>query len=64
MDSPHAGQRRSGDFIDMDDPYQVTQWSEIFNISSQDLKDAVANVGTSMTDVRAYVKSRKKSLGS
>ena len=38
MDKLHDGQSRSGDFIDLNDAYQVKQWAEIFNITTEELK--------------------------
>lgn len=63
MDKLHDGQSRSGDFIDLNDAYQVTQWSEIFNITKEDLRETVERVGTRMVDVRAHIKARRKLRG-
>lgn len=63
MDKLHDGASRSGDFIDLNDAYQVKQWMEIFNVTSEDLTEAVEKVGTSMPDVRAFIKARRKMRG-
>lgn len=51
---------RAGDTIDLDDAYQVRQWTEIFAISAEQLADAVRAVGTDRAAVKRYVRARKE----
>jgi hypothetical protein len=51
---------RAGDTIDLDDPYQVRQWTEIFAISAEQLAEAVRAVGTDRAAVKRYVRARKE----
>jgi hypothetical protein len=47
---PHDGKR-----IDIDDPYEVRNWCEIFGVTEVQLKAAVKAVGTSSETVRKYL---------
>jgi len=47
--------KRGGDTINVDDEYEVRQWTEIFAVSVDQLKDAVRAVGTCRADVKRYV---------
>jgi Protein of unknown function (DUF3606) len=63
MDRPHNAKGRDGDFIDLGDAYQVDQWTEIFDVTRDDLAKAVREVGTSMGAVRKYIREAKKRRG-
>lgn len=63
MDRSHDARGRNGDFIDLDDAYQVDQWTEIFDVTRNDLANAVREVGTSMGAVRKYIREAKKRRG-
>ena len=49
----------AGDTIDLHDHYQVRQWTEIFDISTIALHDAVHAVGPMRVDVKRYLRDRK-----
>jgi hypothetical protein len=54
---------RAVDTIDLNNSYQVAQWTEIFNVSSAELTAAVLANGTSVVDVRQYLRARKSLAG-
>jgi Protein of unknown function (DUF3606) len=45
--------------IDMNQPYQVAYWKQRFDVSDQELEDAVRAVGTSVTKIEAYLKGKE-----
>ena len=45
--------------IDMNQPYQVAYWKQRFDLSDQELEDAVRAVGTSVTKIEAYLKGKE-----
>ena len=47
---PHDGKR-----IDINDPYEVRNWCQIFGVDEETLKRAVQAVGTSSEAVRKYL---------
>jgi hypothetical protein len=47
---PHDGKR-----IDINDPYEVRNWCNIFNVSEEKLRQAVRAVGDSSEAVRRYL---------
>lgn len=49
----------SDDVIDLGDEYQVRQWIEIFEISLDELTQAVRAYGQRIADVRRYVRAKK-----
>ena len=51
MKDPNNGQ------IDMNNDYEVKVWSQVFDITPGELKEAVKQVGTNVADVERYVKS-------
>jgi hypothetical protein len=56
-DQPHG--RRVVDLIDLDDERNVTQWTEIFDITYDELAEAVHAVGNASRVVKCYVRERK-----
>lgn len=58
----HKNTRRSptsDDILDLADEYQVRQWIEIFEISLDELTQAVRAYGQRIADVRRYVRAKK-----
>lgn len=53
-------QSRAGDIVNLDNEYEVRQWTEIFAISEDQLKDAVRAVGTCRADVKRYVVAKRR----
>lgn len=53
-----GGQDRSR--INVHEPYEVRDWSTKFGVTPDELRAAVAAVGTSATDVEAHLKSQKR----
>ena len=53
-----GGQDRSR--INVHEPYELRDWSEKFSVTPDELKAAVAAVGTSATEVEAHLKSLKR----
>ncbi len=47
------------DLININEPYELRDWSEKFGVSHAKLKAAVDAVGTSAKKVEAYLKNRK-----
>jgi uncharacterized protein DUF3606 len=47
------------DTIDLDDPYQVSQWTEIWDISVAELIEAVQACGTDARQVKRYLRARR-----
>jgi hypothetical protein len=50
--------RGSVDLIDIHNDYQVRQWTEILDVTADQLTDAVRAVGTVASKVRRYVRER------
>ena len=44
--------------IDMNQPYQRAYWKQRFEVSDQELEEAVRAVGTSVQKIEAYFKRR------
>lgn len=53
-----GGQDRSR--INVHEPYEVRDWSAKFGLTADELKAAVAAVGTNAVDVEAHLKSQKR----
>lgn len=51
------------DKIHMDENYEVQAWCAMFEVSTFDLKQAVAKVGPSAIKVKHYLEQRIKSQG-
>jgi Protein of unknown function (DUF3606) len=51
--------RRASDLIDLGDEYQVSQWTEIFDVSRAELSAAIHIVGQRSSDVKRYIRARK-----
>jgi Protein of unknown function (DUF3606) len=47
------------DVIDLTDAYQVSQWTEIFDITEAELIAATSAVGCRAADVKRYLRARK-----
>jgi hypothetical protein len=43
----------------MNQPYQMAYWKQRFDVSDQELEDAVRAVGTSVKSIEAYLKSKE-----
>lgn len=56
METKPGGQDRTR--INVNEPYELRDWSEKFGVSPDLLKEAVAAVGTSAAAVEAHLKSR------
>ncbi|PHK27863.1 hypothetical protein VF13_41155 [Nostoc linckia z16] len=52
-----GGQDRSR--INIYESYEVQYWKEKFDITADELRDAVAAVGTSAADVEQYLQSKR-----
>jgi len=46
--------------INVHEAYEVRDWAAKFGVTPDELKAAVAAVGTSATDVEAHLKSQKR----
>jgi len=44
--------------IDVNESYELQYWSEKFNVSRDELREAVKAVGTKAKDVEAYLSSK------
>ncbi|WP_431288798.1 DUF3606 domain-containing protein [Roseateles chitinivorans] len=53
-----GGQDRSR--INVHEPYELRDWSAKFGVTPEELRAAVAAVGTSASDVEAHLKSQKR----
>ena len=56
---PHGNRSGGLDVIDLEDRAQILQWTEIFDITADELTAAVHAVGTCHADVKRYVRDRK-----
>ena len=45
--------------INTNEDYELRYWSEKFNVSEEDLKEAVDEAGTYVEDVQEYFRKRK-----
>lgn len=52
-----GGQDRSR--INIHESYEVQYWKEKFDVTADELRDAVAAVGTNAADVEQYLQSRR-----
>ncbi|QHS57862.1 DUF3606 domain-containing protein [Mucilaginibacter sp. 14171R-50] len=55
MDSKQNVGSPDRDRINVNEDYELQYWSEKFNISRDELKEAVKAAGTSVKDVQAYL---------
>lgn len=46
------------DLIDLNDEYQVMQWTEIFDIGRNELAQAIRVAGTCASDVKRYLREQ------
>ena len=56
MDNKQKTGSPDRDRINVNEDYELQDWSEKFGVSRDELKAAVAAVGTSAKDVEAYLK--------
>ena len=46
--------------IDVNEDYELTDWSQKFGVSREELKEAVQAVGTMAKDVEEFLKSNQR----
>jgi hypothetical protein len=59
MDNKANTGKRDDSRINVNEAYELQYWSERFNISREELKEAVNAVGTQVTAVEEYLSSKK-----
>ena len=58
MDSKKDTGRPDRDRINVNEDYELQDWSDKFGVSREELKNAVQAVGTMAKDVEAYLKKK------
>ena len=62
MDTKQAHPGRSDrKYINLSEDYEVRDWAKHFNISTDELKEAVKQAGSSAEEVQAWLKNKNRS---
>ena len=57
-DNKHITHLEDAKRIDIHDPFEISNWTSALNCTDDELKQAVAQVGTYAADVREYLGKR------
>ncbi len=59
MNQPHAANAATADRIPLSDTAAVSQWASKLDVTEQQIKDAVAEVGDKASDVEMHLKGTR-----